>query len=116
MTTSSAMLPRLNAEYVKNNATLAGGTSGRALREKVLQFGEGGFLRGFVDWMIDGMNKQGYFAGSVVVIQPIAQGMVAKLNEQNGVYTHMMRGVENGKVVERREVVTSHQPRHQPLY
>ena len=106
MTTSSAMLPRLNAEYLKSNPTLAGGTSGHALREKVLQFGEGGFLRGFVDWMIDGMNKQGYFAGSVVVIQPIAQGMVARLNEQNGVYTHMMRGVENGKVVERKEVVT----------
>ena len=42
-----------------------------------------------------------------MVIQPIAQGMVAKLNEQNGVYTHMMRGVESGKVVERKEVITS---------
>ena len=61
MTTSSAMLPRLNAEYLKSNPTLAGGASGLALREKVLQFGEGGFLRGFVDWMIDGMNKQGLF-------------------------------------------------------
>ena len=76
-------------------------------REKVLQFGEGGFLRGFVDWMIDGMNKQGLFAGSVVVIQPIAQGMVARLNEQNGAYTHMIRGVEGGKVMERKEVITS---------
>lgn len=106
MTTPSATLPRLNAEYLKSNPTLAGGTSGHSLREKILQFGEGGFLRGFVDWMIDGMNRQGFFAGSVAVIQPIAQGSVAKLNEQNGVYTHLMRGVESGKVVERKEVIT----------
>jgi len=105
MTTSSATLPRLNADYLKSNPTLAGGTSGHSLPEKILQFGEGGFLRGFVDWMIDGMNKQGLFAGSVVVIQPIAQGTVAKLNEQNGLYTHLMRGVDGGKVVERKEVV-----------
>ncbi|MGD0973659.1 MAG: tagaturonate reductase [Candidatus Korobacteraceae bacterium] len=106
MTTSPATLPRLNAAYLESNPTLAGGTSGHSLREKVLQFGEGGFLRGFVDWMIDGMNKKGLFAGSVVVIQPIAQGAVASLNEQNGVYTHMMRGVEGGMVVERKEVIT----------
>jgi tagaturonate reductase len=101
------MLPRLNAAYLTSNPTLAGGTSGLAFGEKVLQFGEGGFLRGFVDWMIDGMNKRGLFAGSVVMVQPIAQGMVAKLNEQNGVYTHMIRGVESGKVVERKDVITS---------
>jgi tagaturonate reductase len=109
MTTSSSSsltLPRLNAEYVRSNPALAGAASAHALPEKVLQFGEGGFLRGFVDWMIDGMNKKGLFAGSVVVIQPIAQGMVAKLNEQNGIYTHLIRGVENGKVTERKEVIT----------
>jgi tagaturonate reductase len=100
------MLPRLNTAYLQSNPTLAGGTSGHSLRERVLQFGEGGFLRGFVDWMIDGMNQQGLFAGSVVVIQPIAQGTVAKLNEQNGVYTHLMRGVESGKVVERKAVIS----------
>ena len=107
MTTSSAALPRLNAEYLRNNPALAPTACGPALREKVLQFGEGGFLRGFVDWMIDGMNRQGLFLGSVVVVQPIAQGLVARLNEQNGAYTHLMRGVEGGKVVERKQVITS---------
>ena len=107
MTTSSATLPRLNAEYLKKHATLAACAAGPVLREKILQFGEGGFLRGFVDWMIDGMNKQGLFGGSVVVIQPIAQGTVAQLNEQDGAYTHMIRGVESGQVVERKKVITA---------
>ncbi len=61
---------------------------------KVLQFGEGGFLRGFIDWMIKKMNDNGYFNGSVVVVQPIANGLCQKLNEQNGLYTHIIRGSE----------------------
>ena len=43
--------------------------------EKVIQFGEGGFLRGFVDWMLQKLNDSGAWNGSVVVVQPIAQGM-----------------------------------------
>lgn len=62
--------------------------------ERIIQFGEGGFLRGFVDWMFQKLNDSGRFDGSVVVVQPIAQGMCAKLSEQNGLYTHIIRGVE----------------------
>ncbi len=62
--------------------------------ERVIQFGEGGFLRGFVDWMFQKLNDSGRFDGSVVVVQPIAQGMCEKLSEQNGLYTHIIRGVE----------------------
>jgi tagaturonate reductase len=58
-----------------------------ALPERIVQFGEGGFLRGFVDWMIDGMNKKGVFNGRVVVVQPIERGMIKQLNEQDGAYT-----------------------------
>ena len=62
--------------------------------ERVIQFGEGGFLRGFVDWMLQKINENSDFDGSVVVVQPIEQGMCDMLTEQNCVYTHVCRGVE----------------------
>lgn len=65
--------------------------------EKVLQFGEGNFLRCFVDWMFNELNKKADFNGSVVVVQPIDKGMVNLLNEQDGLYTLYLRGLKNGK-------------------
>ena len=62
--------------------------------ERVIQFGEGGFLRGFVDWMLQKVNESSDFNGSVVVVQPIEQGMCDMLEAQNCVYTHVVRGVE----------------------
>lgn len=99
-TSAAAVLPRLDAGFLKNAPE-------HPLPEKVLQFGEGNFLRGFVDWMIHGMNEKGLFGGRVVVVQPIAQGLAGKVNEQNGAYTLLMRGVQNGKVVEQQEIITS---------
>lgn len=64
------------------------------MKEKVIQFGEGGFLRGFVDWMIKKVNDTTDFDGSVVVVQPIENGMCDMLTEQNCVYTHICRGLE----------------------
>ncbi len=62
--------------------------------ERVIQFGEGGFLRGFVDWMLQKVNESSDFNGNVVVVQPIEQGMCDLLSAQNCVYTHVIRGVE----------------------
>lgn len=62
--------------------------------ERVIQFGEGGFLRGFVDWMLHKINKTGNFNGSVVVVQPIEAGLCDMLSAQDCVYTHLIRGVE----------------------
>ena len=64
------------------------------MKEKVIQFGEGGFLRGFADWMIQKVNDATDFEGSVVVVQPIKNGMCDMLMKQNCVYTHICRGVE----------------------
>lgn len=75
--------------------------------EKVLQFGEGNFLRAFVDWMIDKANRDGIYQGSIVLCQPIAQGLKDMINAQDGVYTLAMRGAENGQPVENIEVITS---------
>jgi tagaturonate reductase len=75
--------------------------------EKVVQFGEGNFLRAFIEWQIDKMNNETGFNGSVVVVQPIEQGMVDKLNEQNGLYTLYLQGVSNGKPIKVHSVINS---------
>lgn len=75
--------------------------------EKVLQFGEGNFLRAFADWMIDKANRQGLFNGSIVLCQPIAQGMGEIINAQDGLYTLAMRGIEDGQPVEKIEQISS---------
>jgi tagaturonate reductase len=75
--------------------------------ERIIQFGEGNFLRAFADWQVGELNAKGLFKGQVVVVQPIQQGMAAELNAQGGLYTLLMRGVEKGKVSEKRRLVTS---------
>lgn len=73
--------------------------------ERVIQFGEGGFLRGFVDWILQIVNEKTDFDGSVAVVQPIAEGMCQILQEQDCVYTHIMRGIQNGvSTVEKKKV------------
>ncbi len=62
--------------------------------ERVIQFGEGGFLRGFVDWMLQIVNDETDFSGNVVVVQPIEKGLCEKLSEQDCIYTHLSRGIE----------------------
>ena len=73
--------------------------------EKIIQFGEGGFLRGFADWIIQLTNEATDFNASVVVVQPIAQGMCEMLEKQNCVYTHMMRGMKNGVPTVEKKIV-----------
>ena len=77
------------------------------MKETVMQFGEGGFLRGFVDYFFHKLNEQGLYDGKIVVIQPIEQGMVSMLNEQKGEYNLFLRGIENGQVVNEHTHVTS---------
>ena len=67
--------------------------------EKVIQFGEGNFLRAFVDWIIWNMDQKTDFNGSVVVVQPIEKGMVEWLNGQDCLYHVNLQGRENGKAV-----------------
>ena len=62
--------------------------------EKIIQFGEGGFLRGFADWMLQYVNEKTDFDGKVVVVQPIEKGMCDMLSAQDCVYTHLCRGAE----------------------
>ena len=62
--------------------------------ERFIQFGEGGFLRGFADWMIQKINDEADFEGSVVIVQPIKDGLCDVLSSQGCKYTHLIRGEE----------------------
>lgn len=64
------------------------------MSEKIIQFGEGGFLRGFADWMLQIVNENTNFDGKAVVVQPIEKGMCDILTAQNCEYTHICRGLE----------------------
>ena len=67
--------------------------------ERIIQFGEGNFLRCFVDWIIYKMNRKTDFNSSVVVVQPIEKGMVDWLNEQDCLYHVNLQGRLDGKPV-----------------
>lgn len=68
--------------------------------ERIIQFGEGNFLRAFVDWIIFNMNQKAGFNSSVVIVQPLEIGMVNSLNEQDGLYHVNLQGLQNGKEVD----------------
>ena len=67
--------------------------------EKIIQFGEGNFLRCFVDWIVWNMNQRTDFNASVVVVQPIERGMVDMLNAQDGLYHVNLQGRLKGEAV-----------------
>ena len=59
---------------------------------RVLQFGEGNFLRAFVDYMLDIANEKGVFDGNVAIVKPIAFGSLENFHKQNNNYTVVLRG------------------------
>ena len=73
---------------------------------RVVQFGEGNFLRAFVDYMIDIANEKGAFDGNVAIVKPISFGSLENFHKQNNNYTVVLRGKENGETVEETRVVT----------
>ncbi len=72
---------------------------------KILQFGEGNFLRAFVDWIIQTMNDKEVFNGSVAVVQPVSFGRVKEMKEQDGLYTLFLQGLLDGKVIEQHQII-----------
>jgi len=75
--------------------------------EKVMQFGEGNFLRAFVDDFIDIANEKAGYNGKVVLVQPIAQGLTGLINQQQGLYTLYLRGSEKGRKVDDKRVISA---------
>ena len=67
---------------------------------KIIQFGEGNFLRAFVDWIVWNTNQKTDFNAGVVVVQPIDRGMVDMLNAQDGLYHVNLQGIDKGEAVD----------------
>ena len=100
-------MDRLSYEVLEKN-----GYDGYILKEapeKVLQFGEGNFLRAFTEGFVDIMNETAGFNGKVVICQPRPprpNGTCDKINEQEGLYTLITRGQENGESISRTRVIS----------
>ncbi|AGK55937.1 tagaturonate reductase [Bacillus sp. 1NLA3E] len=91
-------MQRLNKSLYKNIASYP---------EKVLQFGEGNFLRAFVDWQIQILNEKTNFNGSVVVVQPRGFDKIERLNNQDGLFTLYLQGIKDGCPVNEHMVIES---------
>ena len=98
-------MDKLNYEVLKKS-----GYTGYILEkapEKVLQFGEGNFLRAFVNYWFDLANEKAGWNGKCVLVQPIAPGLAKMINEQEGLYTLYLRGSRNGQKVDDKRVISS---------
>ncbi|WP_161890443.1 tagaturonate reductase [Pontibacter russatus] len=75
---------------------------------KALQFGEGNFLRGFVDWMIDVLNERTNFNGAVDVVQPRdrSRRIIETLQQQDGLYHVLLKGIQGGKPTQQQRLIT----------
>lgn len=74
---------------------------------KIMQFGEGNFLRCFVDWIIDRANysESVKLNANIVVVQPLSYGMIEGLKKQDGVYTTILEGILDNKEVQENKVI-----------
>ena len=87
----------------------------KTLPVKVLQFGEGNFLRAFVDWIINSMNKKGVFNGGVCVVQPMPFGRVKELKDADCLYTLYLQGLQDGEAKRVHEVINAIQDALNPF-
>jgi tagaturonate reductase len=90
-------MPQLNRHTANQPQTLP---------VKILQFGEGNFLRAFVDWIVDIMNEKTDFYGAIDIVQPIGRGMTAQLREQDGLYHVVLNGLQQGRTVSETRLIT----------
>ena len=74
---------------------------------KVMQFGGGNFLRAFVNWMIEVLNKETDFNGGIAIIKPTAGGDYAELKAQDGLFTVVLDGIQDGKLIAEKKLITS---------
>ncbi|MBR4696323.1 MAG: tagaturonate reductase [Selenomonadaceae bacterium] len=97
-------MERLNYDVLKKS-----GYKGYILEDapvKMLQFGEGNFLRAFVDYYFDVANEKAGWNGKAILTQPRHKGKDVAFNEQEGLYTLYIRGNDKGKKVDERRVVS----------
>lgn len=74
---------------------------------KIIQFGEGNFLRAFIGYAFQKLNKEANFNAGIAVVQPINKGLIKMLNDQDGLYTLFMKGVKKGKEIQEKELISN---------
>lgn len=72
---------------------------------KIVQFGEGNFLRAFIDYAFHELNDKADFNAGIAVVQPIDRGLIKMLNDQDGLYTLFMKGVKKGQEIQEVELI-----------
>ncbi|MCH5196694.1 MAG: tagaturonate reductase [Oscillospiraceae bacterium] len=72
---------------------------------KIMQFGEGNFLRAFVDWILQNLNDAGVINAGVAVVQPMPAGRVGELAKQDGLYTLCLEGIDKGEKVQSKQII-----------
>lgn len=73
---------------------------------KILQYGEGNFLRGFVEYIVDTANEKGVFNSDVQIVKSIPVGSLATLIQQDYIYTVLLRGKKDGEAYTEKRIVT----------
>ncbi len=91
---------QLSKQYIIDKQAIPNSEAIFQLPEKVLQFGTGVLLRGLCDYFIDKANKQNIFNGRVVVVKSTDSGGANSFDKQDGLYTHLIRGIEDGQTVD----------------
>jgi tagaturonate reductase len=74
---------------------------------KVVQFGEGNFLRAFVDYAFHRLNNEVDFNAGIAVVQPLKEGMVNMINDQDGLYTLFMNGIKKGEKIQDIQLISN---------
>lgn len=74
---------------------------------KIIQFGEGNFLRAFVDWIFDKLNESEKFDGDIAIVQPIENGLSDLINSQDGLYHVFTKGFDKGQFIEETRLIKS---------
>src|SRR4028119_1961866 len=94
------MLSRHTLKNISEGKTVVPNDTLFDLPEKVLQFGTGVLLRGLPDYFIDKANRMGKFNGRIVVVKSTDSGDSSAFDKQDGLYTVVVKGIENGATVE----------------
>ena len=73
---------------------------------KIVQFGDGNFLRAFIDWIVHELNNQSDFNSGITIIKARSgQGKLPILNEQEGLFTLFLKGLKNGEVRNEHQII-----------
>lgn len=106
ITVATTTLPVLNRELIANRANTSTdqvflpSEASFQYPERILQFGTGVLLRGLIDYFVDKANKQDIFQGRIVVVKSTSRGGADAFTTQNGLFTHLVKGITDGKLVE----------------